>query len=136
MDTPIKYLKGQSVQNLSWKPVNPLVMSSLCLIVTSYDVRQFFDKLRSLMLSLCLKVGTPKGVAESFDMLRSAVARLRIWYQETGKFTSRQTIHNRLHESDLSTRHFVCVEVLQPSQPNGFMSSVVSLPNHTITGQA
>ena len=30
----------------------------------------------------------------------------------------------------------VCVEVLQPSQPNGVMSSTVSLPNHTFTGQA
>ena len=29
---------------------------------------------------------------------------------------------------------FVCVEVLQPSQPNGVMSSAVSLPNHTFTG--
>ena len=32
--------------------------------------------------------------------------------------------------------YFVCVEVLRPSQPNGVMSSVVSLPNHTFTGQA
>ena len=31
---------------------------------------------------------------------------------------------------------FVCVEVLRPSQPNGVMSSAVSLPNHTYTGQA
>ena len=31
---------------------------------------------------------------------------------------------------------FVCVEVLWPSQPNGVISSVVSLPNHTFTGQA
>ena len=31
---------------------------------------------------------------------------------------------------------FVCVEVLGPSQPNGVMSSAVSLPNHTFTGQA
>ena len=31
---------------------------------------------------------------------------------------------------------FVCVEVLRPNQPNGVMSSVVSLPNHTFTGQA
>ena len=30
----------------------------------------------------------------------------------------------------------VCVEVLRPSQPNGVMSSEVSLPNHTFTGQA
>ena len=31
---------------------------------------------------------------------------------------------------------FVCVEVLQPSEPNGVMSSAVSLPNHMFTGQA
>ena len=37
-----------------------------------------------------------------------------------------------LNMSDL----FVCVEVLRPSQPNGVMSSAVSLPNHTFTGQA
>ena len=30
----------------------------------------------------------------------------------------------------------VCVDVLRPSQPNGVMSSAVSLPNHTFTGQA
>ena len=30
----------------------------------------------------------------------------------------------------------VCVEVLRPSQPNGVMLSMVSLPNHTFTGQA
>ena len=34
------------------------------------------------------------------------------------------------------TKRFVCVEVLRPSQPNGVMSSAVSLPNHTFTGQA
>ena len=31
---------------------------------------------------------------------------------------------------------FVCVEVLRPSQPNGVMSSAVSLPNRTFTVQA
>ena len=31
---------------------------------------------------------------------------------------------------------FICVEVLRPSQPNVVMSSAVSLPNHTFTGQA
>ena len=31
---------------------------------------------------------------------------------------------------------FVCVGVLRPSQPNGVMSSAVSLPNHIFTGQA
>ena len=33
-------------------------------------------------------------------------------------------------------KYLVCVEVLRPSQPNGVMSSAVSLPNHTFTGQA
>ena len=36
----------------------------------------------------------------------------------------------------LSPMNFVCVEVLRPSQPNGVMSSAVSLPNHMFTGQA
>ena len=30
----------------------------------------------------------------------------------------------------------ICVEVLRPSQPNGVMSSAVSLPNHLFTGEA
>ena len=34
------------------------------------------------------------------------------------------------------TMKFVCVEVLRPSQPNGVMSSAVSIPSHTFTGQA
>ena len=32
--------------------------------------------------------------------------------------------------------YWVCVEVLRPSQPKGVMSSAVSLPNYTFTGQA
>ena len=31
---------------------------------------------------------------------------------------------------------FVCVEVLRSSQPNGVMSSAVSLSNYMFTGQA
>ena len=40
------------------------------------------------------------------------------------------------NELKLGVVLFVCVEVLRPSQPNGVMSSAVSLPNHTFTGQA
>ena len=29
--------------------------------------------------------------------------------------------------------NFVCVEVLRPSQPNGVVLSMVSLPNHIFT---
>ena len=38
--------------------------------------------------------------------------------------------------SVIQCQELVCVEVLWPSQPNGVMSSAVSLPNHTFTGQA
>ena len=41
-----------------------------------------------------------------------------------------------VHDSEQIFHRFVCVEVLRPSQPNGVMSSAVSLPNHTFTGQA
>ena len=43
--------------------------------------------------------------------------------------------YNLVGNFDLKINRFVCVEVL-PSQPNGVMSSMVSLPNHTFTGQA
>ena len=44
---------------------------------------------------------------------------------------------NKILYSSITNRGlFVCVEVLWPSQPNGVMSSTVSLPNHTFTGQA
>ena len=46
--------------------------------------------------------------------------------------------HPRYNTEEYNTQVevFVCVEVLRPSQPNGVMSSAVSLPNHTFTGQA
>ena len=40
------------------------------------------------------------------------------------------------NKQSLSSEEFVCVEVLQLNQPNGVMSSVVNLPNHTFTGKA
>ena len=45
-------------------------------------------------------------------------------------------INNPLGHTLTILCNFVCVEVLRPSQPNGVMSSAVSLPNHTYTGQA
>ena len=45
-------------------------------------------------------------------------------------------IFNIYYVQKVVTPKFVCVEVLRPSQPNGVMLSVVSLPNHTFTGQA
>ena len=45
-------------------------------------------------------------------------------------------IHNETIPFAIQICIFVCVEVLRPSQPNWVMSSAVSLPNHTFTGQA
>ena len=41
-----------------------------------------------------------------------------------------------LPADDLHKMSIVSVEILWPSQPSGVMSSPVSLPNHTFTGQA
>ena len=48
-------------------------------------------------------------------------------------------LNEHLEQSGLlpeSESLFVCVEVLRPSQPSWVMSSAVSSPNHTFTGQA
>ena len=49
-----------------------------------------------------------------------------------GHFVSSPREREKRDKRDL----FVCIEVLRPSQPNRVMSSAVSLPNHTFTGQA
>ena len=49
--------------------------------------------------------------------------------------SSAEFVHN-IVSVNIRCHFFVCVEVLRPSQPNGVMSSAVSLPNHTFTGQA
>ena len=51
----------------------------------------------------------------------------------------KMNVHNPETKINPEVSHpclFVCVEVLRPSQPNGVMSSAVSLPNHTFTGHA
>ena len=48
--------------------------------------------------------------------------------------TSDGYVHNKCFHGKIR-KTFVCVEVLRLSQPNGVMSSTVSLPNHTFTGQ-
>ena len=41
----------------------------------------------------------------------------------------------KMVSNNVPNNGFVCVEVLRPIQPSGVMSSAVSLPNHTFTGQ-
>ena len=47
-----------------------------------------------------------------------------------------QMLHSAASDLGLQFAKFVCVKVLRPSQSSGVMSSAVSLPNHTFTGQA
>ena len=61
----------------------------------------------------------------------SAIRHPRFWRTRCLKVFPIQ-----MHREANLTLPFVCVEVLRPSQPNGVMSSTVSLPNHTFTGQA
>ena len=61
-------------------------------------------------------------------------------FGESGKQTGAETSNCRTSENHACCSQRgairICVEVLRPSQPNGVMSSAVSLPNHTFTGQA
>ena len=45
-------------------------------------------------------------------------------------------LSEKKNQNVICCRLIVWVEVLRPSQPNEIMSSAVSLPNHTFTGQA
>ena len=63
--------------------------------------------------------GSKKGIVES-----------TIFLKKNRYFIIQERFHKLMYGL------FVCAEVLRPSQPNGVMSSAVSLPNHTFTGQA
>ena len=67
--------------------------------------------------------------ARTGDPLKTVVPKS---YMESRRIGTHLGVANRQQ----SSVGFVCVEVLRPSQPNGVMSSTVSLPNHTFTGQA
>ena len=65
----------------------------------------------------------------------------RFVYDMLVHFTELKFVHILSPKTDncpswISRRDRFCVEVLQPNQPNGVMSSAVSLPNHMFTGQA
>ena len=75
--------------------------------------------------------------------LSQAMRKGPIWHGRTAKIMISQhklsrafaSYHGIMESLDIVCL-FVCVEVLWPSQPSGVMSSAVSLPNHTFTGQA
>ena len=70
------------------------------------------------------------GLPSIFSLLENTPSKAE-W-----KRTRNHKIHNVVESLWKADSQFVCVEVLGPSQPNGVMSSAVSLSNHTFTGQA
>ena len=75
----------------------------------------------------------------SKEAISNALSLFSLPYYKT-VLTSPQEYYPQEHDGVYHFSHptymFVCVEVLRPSQPSGVMSSAVSLPNHTFTGQA
>ena len=80
-----------------------------------------------LMVSYC---------GQSMSVVRRAASTIALKAYSSYTPGPIDSILGRKHRGDLFVCLFVCVEVLRPSQPNGVMSSAVSLPNHTFTGQA
>ena len=56
--------------------------------------------------------------------------------KDSGQLAHQQRDKRELVSHLMNAQSDICVEVLRPSQPDGVMSSSVSLPNHTFTGQA
>ena len=77
-------------------------------------------------MSLHIKNLVSRKASQSYFV--SVLARLYLHLEHT------ETIQNDQFMRDVHKVLFVCVAVLLPSQPNGVMSSAVSLPNHTFTG--
>ena len=84
----------------------------------------------------------PNVSSPTKDFLSSVSIALDMIYFVSSKtylscfLLSNTNIAEALLMSRGAPNEIVCVEVLRPSQPNGVMSSAVSLPNHTLTGHA
>ena len=67
--------------------------------------------------------------------LTVAVSHLQVKANIPSKFKGSSLKHCRISSFlvlKVMVTLFVCADVLRPSQPNGVMSSPVSLPNHTM----
>ena len=78
-----------------------------------------------------------KNINLSFAELAPSMVSIKYYfYFPKVQYNERFCFLLKLKRNVKSVMMFVCVEVLRPSQPNGVMSSAVSLPNHMFTGQA
>ena len=70
-----------------------------------------------------------------FGMLNSDSLHINSYFTPANIY-NKKTKQKNVFYWERTRAVFVCVEVLRPSQPSGVMSSAVSLPNNTFTGQA
>ena len=94
------------------------------------------EKQRSVIKLLLLEGQKPCDIFQSLQksFFKACISRSTC-YSWVSQFRERRTSMRDKPRPGRSSS-FVCVEVLRPSQPNEVMSSAVSLPNHTFTGQA
>ena len=91
--------------------------------VTKFSYKTTTDLLIRIPISICLN---------TFEQFFKGV--LNLWFSQRCSLHPLFSVHF-LGQKKEKQSLFVCVEVLRLSQPNGVMSSSVSLPNHTFTGQ-
>ena len=97
---------------------------------------QNFDATRNYENKCSVRKGFQKHHSEAHIIDITKTYQLRKpAYPNILKISLPKTESFQVKKSDIF-HLFVCAEVLRPSQPNGVMSSAVSLPNHTFTGQA
>ena len=92
----------------------------------------------------CLQAATRNSVVFIFsqllqifcDVIVHPIYIIQNEYQKPNKLAFTYFTEPSIIVTSVWVFSFVCVEVLRPSQPNGVMSSAVSLPNHMFTGQA
>ena len=98
----------------------------------SYFLKPRVDAISKLWEIVCTEAKMPYFKVNTVERWTFPVS----WHTKKGPYVFQFVVLQMFMPSSLFGLQFVCVEVLRPSQPNGIMSSVVNLPNHTFTGQA
>ena len=111
------------------KTVNEMTLNELVKLTTLWTTGPWTRRLQTMKtvkakISLCIHVW-------AFTDSLICVFTVHLCPEDT---SSGGATHMKTQQLQIKGS-FICVEVSWPSQPNGVMSSAVSLPNHTFTGQ-
>ena len=105
-------------------PFNPLLYSKTGVYKDTYIIFFYFAKKHRLWV--LVRTASPRRFQRvpTIYVLSRNMKNIRLFYMKIFLFLV------------VKFSIFVCVEILRLCQPNGVMSSAVSLPSHTFTGQA